>query len=287
MSRYAGLHAMAGLAAAFLVGAPSGALSGTASHAWSHSATDTIASRFAPPPGYVRVPAAGGSFADWLRRLPVKPGRPPVHLHDGRLKTNQAAHLAVIDIDVGEKDLQQCADAVIRLRAEYLFGTGQTDRICFDFTSGDRACYSRWIQGYRPRVSGSRVTWVRSAEPGGSHAELLRYLETVFMYAGTYSLRKELQPVPRVEEARIGDVFIQGGFPGHAVLIADMAIHRASGAKVFLLVQSFMPAQELHVLRAPRGSGTGPWYRLDFGDRLTTPEWTFTRSDLRRFPGGS
>ena len=62
-------------------------------------------------------------------------------------------HLAVIDMDIGERDLQQCADAVIRLRAEYLYGTGQYDKIHFNFTSGFNAQYIKWMQGSRISVT--------------------------------------------------------------------------------------------------------------------------------------
>lgn len=91
------------------------------------------------PPGYRRAPVGSASFGAWLRKLPVKSGRPPVRLYDGRRKVNQAAHYAVLDVDVGGRDLQQCADAVIRLRAAYLFAGPCADRIRFNFTSGDTA----------------------------------------------------------------------------------------------------------------------------------------------------
>jgi len=52
---------------------------------------------------------------------------------------------------------------------------------------------------------------------------------------------------------------------------------------VFLLAQSYMPAQEIHALRGPAGS-SDPWYGASDGGPLVTPEWTFRREDLRRFP---
>jgi hypothetical protein len=242
-----------------------------------------LAERIPEPPGYEREPVDSGTFAAWLRRLPLLPGRPPVRLHDGRLKLNQKAHAAVVDIDVGRRDLQQCADAVMRLRAEYLFAVGREAKIGFRFTSGDACPFSRWARGERPVVRGSRVTWARPAGPDVSHASLRRYLDVVFTYAGSASLERELAPLGPGEELRAGDVFIQGGFPGHAVLIVDTARRLSDGARAFLLVQSYMPAQQIHLLRNPGSATLGPWYAVDFGETLQTPEWGFSRTDLRRF----
>jgi hypothetical protein len=236
----------------------------------------------APPSGCVRKPLPKNSFGWWLRRLPLKPGRPPVYLFDGRKKVNQSAHAAVLDMDAGRGNLQQCADAVIRLRAEYLFSIGRGDAVSFNFTSGDPASFKQWKAGYRPLVDGSRVSWRKSAAPDGSYANFRRYLTAVFMYAGSYSLSRELTPVG-MAEMTVGDVFIQGGFPGHAVIVADMASHPVSGEKTFLLAQSYMPAQDVHVLKNPTDPALSPWYALDIDDELVTPEWTFKKTDLKRF----
>jgi hypothetical protein len=241
---------------------------------------NALAARVPPPQGYEREGVTAGGFADWLRHLPLKPGRPAVRLFNGQPKHNQSAHVAVVDIDVGDRDLQQCADAIIRLRAEYLYAVGRADAIAFDFTSGDRAEFSRWATGERPVVNGSAVGWRRSARPDSSYSSLRRFLDTVFMYAGSHSLEKELAPLA-TEELAGGNVFIQGGFPGHAVIVVDTARHPRTGRRVFLLAQSYMPAQEIHILRNP--AGENPWYDLDFGPLLITPEWTFERQALCRF----
>jgi hypothetical protein len=122
-----------------------------------------LSERILPPAGFRRVEAPAGTFGAWLRGLPLKEGRPPVRLHDGRLKRNQEAHWGVLDIDTGRGDLQQCADAVMRLRAEYLFASEQARSVAFNFTSGDRAAFDRWADGYRPRVRGNDVSWRKSA----------------------------------------------------------------------------------------------------------------------------
>ncbi len=244
-------------------------------------ALERLDARFPPPPGFTRSAAEAGSFAAWLRGLPLHPGRPAVHLHDGQLKGNQSAHVAVVAIDVGTRDLQQCADAVMRLRAEFLFASGQEDDVAFDFTSGDRAAWSAWRSGQRPRVEGNTVRWVQSAESDGSRANFRRYLDSVFTYAGSASLTRELRPVAADEPLAPGDVFIKGGFPGHAVIVLDVATD-AEGRETFLLGQSYMPAQEIHVLAAP-GSPVSPWYRWERGTELETPEWGFAPGSLRRF----
>ena len=247
-----------------------------------YDATQSVESRIAPPPGFARLPAPHGSFARWLRGLPLKPGRPPVHLYDGRLKGNQEAHWAVVDIDPGRRDLQQCADAVMRLRAEYLFAGGRAADVAFDFTSGDHAAFARWSDGFRPHVHGNRVTWARDAKASGSYDTFREYLDTVFNYAGSASLIRQLTKVTDPREIQAGDVFIVGGFPGHAVTVVDVARREKDGRTVFLIAQSYMPAQEIHVLRNPQHA-EHPWYDAEIGDALVTPEWTFHRGDLHRF----
>ncbi len=231
----------------------------------------------------MRCQVEPGDFADWLHRLPLKPAGTPVRLFDGRPSPNQDNHVAVVDIDVGNRDLMQCADSVIRLRAEYLYSLGRYEAIHFNFTSGDRADFSKWAAGDKPAVKGAAVTWVHGAAPGTGRASFRAYLDTVFNYAGTVSLAAELKPVARIGDLQIGDVFIHPGSPGHAMIVVDMAAQPGTGKKAFLLAQGFMPAQDIHILKNPRTPALDPWYPTDFGDSLETPSWTFQKTELRRF----
>lgn len=240
----------------------------------------TIEARFTPPTGSVRVAAPASSFGHYLRNLRLLPAGAPVLLHDGSRKPRQDAHAAVIDLSVGRRDLQQCADAVMRLRAEHLFASGRQSEIAFDFTNGFRAEWNRWRAGERIVVNGNRCSWVRKAKVDSSHVELLRFLDLVFTYAGTLSLSRELKPAG-VAPITPGDVFIQGGSPGHAMIVVDVA-RDADGRSFFLLAQSYMPAQQVHIVRNPEGR-LGAWYTAE-GDRLVTPEWNFAWSDRKRWP---
>jgi hypothetical protein len=241
----------------------------------------TIGSRFTAPDGYRRSRLAPGCFGQWLRGLPLRPAGTPVHLHDGRKKVNQGVHAAVVDIDVGHRDLQQCADAAMRLRAEFLFFGGRFQDIHFNFTSGDEAAYMQWRNGYRPSVRGNSVSWLRRAGVETSYGSFRKYLDTVFTYAGTLSLSRELT-TRSTATLRIGDLFIRGGSPGHAVIVVDMA-QNAAGNRLFLLAQSYMPAQDIHILKNPDDPHLSPWYSVPVGSTLRTPEWTFTTSDLKGF----
>ncbi len=77
-----------------------------------------------------------------------------------------------------------------------------------------------------------------------------------------------------------GDVLLKPGAPGHAVIVIDMA-QNTKGEKIYLLAQSYMPAQDIHILKNPSGKPSIPWYLLkDSNDRIQTPEWTFYQDQL-------
>ncbi|GAA3997230.1 DUF4846 domain-containing protein [Hymenobacter fastidiosus] len=243
----------------------------------------SVAARFAPPRGCRRVAVAPGSFGHWLRYLPLLPAGTAVRLHNGQLKDPQDVHAAVLDIDVGTRDLQQCADAVIRLRGEYQFGQDPT-RVHFHLTSGDDVRFADWAGGQGFRVSGDQVLPApRPAEPP-THAVFRRYLDQIFTYAGTLSLARELSAVP-LTDVQPGDVLIRGGSPGHAVIVLDVAEQLATGRRYVLLAQSYMPAQQMHVLRNVWGdAGLGAWFAVNPQEtRFGTPEWTFRNDELKRF----
>jgi len=244
------------------------------------------------PAGYRRIPADRDPFADWLRRIPLKKSK-TVYLFDGRPKINQDAQFAVLDISVGRQDLQQCADAIMRLRSEFLYS--QRDFINIDFYTeqGTRLNFLEWANGGRVKLSGNQL--INYTLPKRPHSEQTsagsdpycddrpcfdEYLQTVFSYCGTRTLERQLVPV-RFEDMQVGDVLIHGGSPGHAMLVVDMAADE-KGRKIYLLAQSYMPAQDIHIVKSPFAKS--PWYGLENNGTINTPEYTFYTNQLRRWP---
>ncbi len=242
----------------------------------------TVQTRLLVPEGFERTAYAEHSFGHFLQDFPLNPSSAKVMLFDGSEKYNQAAHVAVLDIDVGKRDLQQCADAVMRLRAEYLWKNNRFEDIHFNFTNGFQATYSKWRTGYRIRVEGNTVSWIQRNQASTSYQAFRKYLDMVFAYAGTLSLAKELN-FQALSELEVGDVFIQGGSPGHAILVVDKAINPNTNEILFCLAQSYMPAQDIHILKNP-STQNSPWYSAKaIETELITPEWTFKKNDLKRF----
>jgi hypothetical protein len=241
-----------------------------------------VMGRFNTPEGYLRLKKGNETFAAYLRNLPLRANGKKVALFNGSLKGNQNAQAAVIKMDVGTQDLQQCADAVMRLRAEYLYKQKKYDELHFNFTNGFNAKYTKWVQGYCPTVKGNSVKWKRNVKCNSSYVSFRSYMNWVFMYAGTASLEKELKS-KELENIQAGDVFIKGGHPGHAVIVVDVAVDE-EGDKIFMLAQSYMPAQEIHILKNPSNKTISPWYKVsDIEDTIETPEWTFYSNQLRTF----
>jgi len=218
------------------------------------------------PEGYTRIEVTEGSFGDYLRNSELKTENNKVYLYNGNLKYNQSAQFAVLKIDAGTRDLQQCADAVMRLRGEYLFYKKQYSDIHFNFLSDGKP---RYFKTY--------------AKGDFSHKKFRRYMDYIFSYANTASLKKELKKVDSPGNIQIGDVFIQRGNPyGHAVTVMDIAKNEL-GEIIFMLSQSYMPAQDIHILKNPNNKNLSPWYKIKNTGELNTPEWTFRFNDLKRF----
>ncbi len=211
------------------------------------------------PEGYNRTVENTMSFAGYLRNIGLKEST-TVHLFNRQAKLNQKAQFAVLDISVGDRDLQQCADAVIRLKAEYLYAQKQFDKIVFfDY---DNKAYPFQEPFNRENFN--------------------KYLNRVFGMCGSASLAKQLKPVMHFSTIQPGDVIIRGGFPGHAVMVIDVA-ENAAGKKIYLLAQSYMPAQDIHVLVNPMNADLSPWYAVNDDHFIETPEYRFTRNELMKW----
>lgn len=241
----------------------------------------TMDTRIHAPAGFTRIPSSSKELTGFLRGLKLKKAGSKVLLYNGNPKNYQDGHAAVFNLDIGDKDLQQCADSVMRIYAEYYWSIKAFDQISFHLTNGFLMNYTKWRDGYRIVVNGNHVKWSKTGTYDASYEEFRKYLNTVFMYAGTMSLSQECKPVS-TDEMLPGDIFLKGGSPGHCVLIVDVAEDK-SGNRCFLLAQGYMPAQEFHILKNPLHP-KDPWYYVsEITYPLETPEWTFQKGSPVRW----
>lgn len=231
--------------------------------------------RLAPPPNYKKVKLTESSFGSFLRNLPLKPVGSDLHYYNGSVKRRNYTG-AVVDIDFGHGEVEQCADAVIYLRALWLWQTKQYDKIHFNFTNGFRADYARWAKGERIHID--KKTWrcwySKDTAADYSYKTFRKYLNLVFTYAGTASLEKELTTITG-KELQVGDVIINGGHPGHTVIVVDKAVNK-KGEAVYLLAQGYTPAQEIEIFNQ--------WFSINPQIKyLDTPGWYFRGNYAKRF----
>ena len=244
---------------------------------------NTIKGRFPTPVGYAYVNVHQNSFEEYLENFPLKKYGSPILKYDATEIETQHLHEAIFDIDTGTKDLQQCADAIIRLRAEYLFKMKKFDDIKFHFTSGDLMTWNDYKNGTRAFVNGNSVQFKKTEKLDDSYENFRKYLDLIFTYAGTISLNKETKPVLKTNDLKVGDILITAGSPGHIVFIAGVSENQ-KGEKLFLLAEGFTPAQSIHVLKNPFDPKISPWYELDVNAPETkTARYFFKPSNFRSF----
>lgn len=247
-------------------------------HTLINASGDTLESRILVPEGYERTQEPDDSLGTFLRNYAMLPDQTPVHLYDGEERKHASA-AAVFDMYLGDRNLQQCADSVMRIYAEYLRTIGREDKIAFHFVDGFLCDWESYKNGKRVKFVDDVPTWKESEVPENLDEAFEDYLNIVFAYSSTLSQVDESDAIP-LDEIQIGDIFIKGGSPGHVILVADMC--EKDGKKAFLLAQGFMPAQQFHVLKNLQHE-EDPWY---YEDEITypfvTPDYQFDEECLKR-----
>lgn len=215
------------------------------------------------PWGYERISGDDAGYAKFLRSLPLKVRGSKVQLYTGGDSRLQPLCYAVVDLPL-LSNVEQCADVCMRLRAEYLYNTGQYRRIRFQNVNGKTMHYGG----------------------GASRKAFERYLRNVYGVASTFSLSRELEQ-RRLKDMQPGDVFVyparNGKRYGHAVMVVDVAVSK-SGKKAFLLAEGNTPARDIHVMRNFMNPLRSPWFMLDEdADNLILSVFHYKATELRHF----
>ncbi|MDE5437959.1 DUF4846 domain-containing protein [Elizabethkingia meningoseptica] len=235
--------------------------------------------RILVPKGFVREKTEENTWEYFLRNLALAQYGSPVLKYDGTEIKDQTHHVGILTYDIGDKDLQQCADALIRLRAEYLFGHKRYQDIGFNFTSGDHFSWKSYSGGMRPVINGNHVSFIKKT-PGNalnSYPDFRQYLDIIYNYAGTISLSQELKNSKSSTEFYIGDLIITPGSPGHTVMVVDKISDGKQ--KRYALLEGFTPAQSIHIL----SENGNPWFAVTPGNIIETPRYIFKNALVKQF----
>ena len=216
------------------------------------------------PKGFERLKFDSNSFGFYLQHLHLKKDN-TVYYYDGAKKVNQDLHYAVLDIPLPKKDLQQCADAIMRLRAEYFFARKEFGKIEFKST----------LKVYNFQE------YLRTVDIEDVNKAFKSFLEMVFVNCGTYNLSDMLHTRQSINDIEIGDVFVKGGSPGHAMIVMDVAINIQTKERIYMLAQSFMPAQSIHIVINPNDEKLSPWYIVNPDKSIITPGYIFGATNLK------
>ncbi len=210
------------------------------------------------PIGYTRV---DGSYAKFMRSLPLKKKGSKVKLFTGGNARLQYLSAAVIDIPM-LSNAEQCADMTMRLRAEYLFSQGRYSEIRFRDVNGNTLQY----------------------RGGNSRKALEKFLKKAYGVCSTFSVSRETEP-RKISEVQPGDVLVyparKAKRMGHALIVIDVA---RRGKKVAIMcAEGNTPAREAHVVRNLNPI-YNPWFFFD-GDEniLLVSVFHFNKNELRHY----
>lgn len=180
------------------------------------------------------------SWESYIKHFPRKSS---TTVRDYKGNVLKAHSLGVLNVRINS--VQQCADAAIRLRAEYFYGKKEYDKISFKLTNGYEVPFAKWALGYRLKVDGNKTSLVRAKKVRDySRNNFESYLYTIMYYAGSASLYRDMQSVRGLPQ--IGDLLILPGYPGHVVIVMDKKV--INGTNYYLFANSWIPAQDIEII---------------------------------------
>jgi hypothetical protein len=205
--------------------------------------TESLSQRIDTPKGFKRI-EIHTQFENWLRNLPLKPSHAEIKTFN---KKNPLIHQRYFMLNGGIVDMpilgkyQQCADAILRLRAEFLWSQGNFDLISFP-VGNKKISYSHFSKKY-----------------GHSRKTFKKFLKKIYVNLGTASIKRDLKKVS-INDIKIGDMNVQNktGGVGHIFFILDIAKNE-NNKKKYLLGQGSTPAMDFHIIQPPFNLLSGPW----------------------------
>lgn len=214
------------------------------------------------PAGFSRVEADAGSYADFLRCLPLKEKGTKIQLFTGGNANYQWLGTAVINNQL-LSNYEQCADVTMRLRAEYLWRQGRYSEICFQDVNKNEMRYTG----------------------GSSRKAFEKYMRQVYGVCSTYSVFHETKP-RSINDVQSGDVFVyparSGRKYGHAVIVVDVARSK-SGKIAIMCAEGNTPARDQHIVRN-LNPFRNPWFIFDEEDEIfIIGPFRFNKNELRSY----
>lgn len=265
---------------------------------------NTIETRFVPLPGYERISVEKGSYAEFIRTYKLKTFGSVAMEYDedtGSYVENEKASTAgVFELPANLNRWMQCADSIIMLYAEYLYSQRLYSDISFTFSNGFKCDWLTYAQGNRFNAKTSK--WELKAEPDDSYETFQKYIDLVYQYANTDSLRSDMSVTPGMKDINIGDAFVVGVRDlkaaaaainpnieikyGHAIFVVDVAVNPTTGKTIFMLAEGNTPATEISIIENPNPE-MGVWFEFNqVGSFIKSSESgiPWSAAWLRRFP---
>ena len=217
------------------------------------------------------------SMAQFMRQLPVKKQNDKVKLYTGEDKEVQDSNIAILNMRLDDRSLQQRASSIMRLYSEYFWMNQEFDKISYKIADGFTMEYQKWIEGNRVSVNGNQASWYTDGATGDSYQSLCSYLDYYFGYSGMESLINASAPAS-VNNLQVGDFFVDKD-KQYAAMVVDVA-ENEDGNKCFLLASGGTPGQDIEILKNPAHTTNGdPWYYVaEVTSSFKTPEFDLDAS---------